>query len=213
MKEISIGANVECTDGMAGETTHLIVDPESNEVTHYVVKEEARPHAERLVPVDLEIESTPVLIKLSCTLAEFTDMAPFSYTEVYETEPRAFSESGSFSMAAADRTFVVDRTRVPEGELAVSLHSKVEAKDGVVGRVDGLLIDEETGEITHLLMRKGHAWGRKEVVVPLSIIDYENDGTVYLKVDKDEVSNLLSLPAAWGHDPSEAELEEALDSE
>ena len=95
----------------------------------------------------------------------------------------------------------------------MSLHSKVKATDGVVGRVDGLLAIEETGEITHLLMRKGHAWGQKEVVIPMDLIDHEHEETVYLKVDKDEVSNLLSLPAAWGHDPSEEELEEALEDD
>ena len=47
VKEITIGVPVECTDGPAGKTTNLIVDPKSLAVTHYVVKEAASPHAER----------------------------------------------------------------------------------------------------------------------------------------------------------------------
>ena len=207
MKEITIGAKVECTDGTAGETTHLIVDPESREVTHYVVKEKENPHAERLVPAYLEIESTPDLVKLSCTLAEFADMSPFSYTEAVQTLSTS-SGRGAYERRLATRTYLVDRTQVPQGELAVSLDSKVEAKDGVVGRVDGLLTHEETGEIAHLLMRKGHAWGQREVVIPVSLIDHEHEGTVYLKGDKDAVSDMLSLSAKWGHQPSEDELEE-----
>jgi hypothetical protein len=213
MREMTIGAKVECKDGTAGETTHLIVDPVTEAVTHYVVKEEARPHPERLVPVSLEIESSPELIKLDCTLAEFSDLAPFRYTTTYDTSLQAYEGAGFVETGHAMRTFVVDRVQVPEGELAVALDSKVEATDGVVGRVDGLLTSEETGVITHLLMRKGHAWGQKEVVIPRELIDYEHEGTVHLNVDKDKVSELLSLRAAWGRGPSEDELEEALDGE
>jgi hypothetical protein len=140
-------------------------------------------------------------------------MAPFRVTTTYDTGLQAYSGAGFVESGHPVRTFVVDRLQVPEGELAVSLHSKVEATDGVVGRVDGLLTQEGSGVITHLLMRKGHAWGQKEVVIPRSLIDHEHEGTVYLTVDKDEVSKLLSLPAAWGHGPSEDELEELLDDE
>jgi hypothetical protein len=72
------------------------------------------------------------------------------------------------------------------------------------------LTDEESGQITHLLMRKGHAWGQKEVVLPVSVVDAVEGDTVYLTIDKQTVSTMLSLPARWGHQPSEAELEDLL---
>ena len=213
MKEVVFGAKVECTDGEAGEVVNLLVDPVSRDVAHYVVKEKARPHTERLVPAYLEIESTPELIKLKCTLAELADMTAYRFNVAYQTNPSASMGSDPYGGGLANRTYVIERTVVPQGEQAFSMHSKVEAKDGTVGRVDGVLTDEETGEITHMLMRKGHAWGEKEVVIPVSLIDHSHEGTVYLKVNKDEALDQLTLSAAWGHGPSEDELEDLLDGE
>ncbi len=213
LKEIAIGAQVECTDGSAGKTTNLIVDPKSLAVTHYVVKERASPHAERLVPVDQVVDSTPDLLHLACTLDELSGMEAFRYTESRQADIPSYSGTAFVQTGHEVRTLTMDLTHVPRGELAVSLDSKVEAKDGVVGRVDGLLTGSDTGQITHLLMRKGHAWGQKEVVLPLSIIDDVEGDTVYLTVDKETVSTMLSLPAKWGHQPSEADLEDLLGGE
>ena len=208
MKEIILGTEVKCTDGKAGEITHLVVDPASKEVSYYVVKEEAKPHADRMVPAHFVVDSTPELITLSCTLDKFADMAPFAFEVAVQTMSTS-SGAGAYERRLASRTYIVDKKNVPEGEQDYSLHSKVEASDGTVGRVDGVLTAED-GEITHLLMRKGHAWGQKEVVIPVSLIDHGHGGTVFLKVTKDEVSEQLSLPAAWGHAPSEDELEDAV---
>ncbi len=213
MKEIVFGAKVECTDGEAGEVVNILVDPEDRDVAHYVVKEKARPHAERLVPAYLVIESTPELLKLNCTLAELADMTAYRFNVAYQTNPPSRAGSDPYGASLVNRTYIIERTVVPEGEQAFSLHSKVEAKDGTVGRVDGVLTDEETGEITHMLMRKGHAWGEKEVVIPVSLIEYSHEGTVYLKVDKDKALDQLTLSAAWGHGPSEDELEDLVDGE
>ena len=81
MKEVSIGAQVECTDGPAGQTTSLVVDPKSLMVTHYVVKEKESPHAERLVPAEQVLESSPELIRLACTSGEFSELEPFRFTD------------------------------------------------------------------------------------------------------------------------------------
>ncbi len=37
MTEFSIGANASCSDGPCGELTRLIVDPETQAVTHLVI--------------------------------------------------------------------------------------------------------------------------------------------------------------------------------
>jgi hypothetical protein len=47
----------------------------------------------------------------------------------------------------------------------------VRATDGRVGRVDEFLVDPESGNITHLCLRKDHLWGDKLVCIPVSEID------------------------------------------
>ena len=56
------------------------------------------------------------------------------------------------------------------GELAVRRGSRVRATDGDVGRVDEFLVDRETAHITHLVLREGHLWGQKDVLIPVSEI-------------------------------------------
>jgi hypothetical protein len=56
--------------------------------------------------------------------------------------------------------------RVPPGQLAVHRGTRVEATDGHVGQVAELLLDEDDGHITHLILQKGHLWARKRSHFP-----------------------------------------------
>ena len=68
----------------------------------------------------------------------------------------------------------------------------IEASDGKVGKLDELVLDPKSGEITHIQMREGHLWGKKDVAIPVADIDFSDDKTVYLKIDKNAVK---ALPA------------------
>ena len=80
--DIPLNANVECTDGLSGRSTYVIVNPIAQQVTHFVVKEKKRPHTERLVSLDKIEETTPNLIRLRCTKNELAKMEPFIGTYV-----------------------------------------------------------------------------------------------------------------------------------
>jgi sporulation protein YlmC with PRC-barrel domain len=70
----------------------------------------------------------------------------------------------------------------------------VNTDGGKVGTVDELVVDPDSGNITHLLMRKGHLWGKKDVAVPVSAIQVVGAVDVYLKIDKEAVSALPAVP-------------------
>jgi sporulation protein YlmC with PRC-barrel domain len=74
----------------------------------------------------------------------------------------------------------------------------VEATDGKVGRVDEFLINPKTDHITHLVLREGHPWGRKDVTIPVSQIDHYKENTVYLKLDKHGIEALPAIPVRRG---------------
>lgn len=208
MKEIPLNAKVECADGPAGQSIKVIVDPKSLQVTHFVVKEKARPHTKRLVPVDQVADTTAASVRLSCTVSELAEMQPFVVTEYRQVDiPRYQDVTTVGPQQYSDvMTTPVERELVPEGELAVREGVEVEATDGPVGRVDELLVDPETGQITHLVMREGHMWGQKEVLLPLSVIDRTEKETVYLSLDKETVSTMLSIPARWRSEVAGVEL-------
>ena len=70
---------------------------------------------------------------------------------------------------------------------------KVRASDGRAGEVDGLLINPETAEVTHMVLKEGHLWGKKDVAIPIPAIDRVEDGVVHLKLDKQTVRDLPDI--------------------
>ena len=58
------------------------------------------------------------------------------------------------------------------------------ATDGHVGEVDEFIVDPADRHITHLILRKGHFWGHKDVSIPVDQIDRIEADTIYLKLDK-----------------------------
>jgi uncharacterized protein YifN (PemK superfamily) len=70
----------------------------------------------------------------------------------------------------------------------------VEATDGYVGHVDEFVVNPENGHITHLVMREGHLWGKKDVILPLSAMGDTHDDTVFLKLDKHQIASLPIFP-------------------
>ena len=66
---------------------------------------------------------------------------------------------------------------------------RVHAVDGEIGRVQGFLADSGDDRVTHVLLREGHLWGRKEVAIPISAVTGVEDG-IRLNITKQQVENL-----------------------
>jgi uncharacterized protein YrrD len=69
----------------------------------------------------------------------------------------------------------------------------VDATDGRAGTVDELVVDSEGEVITHMLLRKGHLWGKKDVAVPITAIDDIYKDTVILNIDKKAIKELPTV--------------------
>jgi hypothetical protein len=91
-------------------------------------------------------------------------------------------------------TVPVEHMQIPLGELAVRRGTRVEATDGYVGKVDEFVVNPDNCHITHLVMREGHLWGKKEVIIPLSALGDTRKDTVFLKLDKHQVESLPTFP-------------------
>ncbi len=201
MIEIPISAPVECTDGKVGISTHVIIDPTSRKITHIVVSNEEAIGAQNwLVSMDVVSESTHDYIHLNCTKDELASMDPFDdlhYVEVSHDDAGYPADAYYLSPYVSPlRTDYVPVTveRIPQGELAIRRGALIEASDGYVGRVGEFLVDPESGEITHLILEEGHLWGKQEITIPLSAIDHSIENTIFLSLDKDEVSYLPTIP-------------------
>jgi len=203
MKEIPVGAHVECTDGPCGKSIAVILDRETRRVTHFAVEDESLRYApyQRLVPVDQLAETGPGLIHLKCTRDELDQMEPFIHTRyvAHQSEDYALYESGDglggpgewgTSSIAGEMSTKVEEEQVPEGEVAVHPGTHVHATDGPVGVVEELMVDPDSAQVTHIVLRKGHWWGKQEVQIPISAIERGEGDTVYLNLDKKAIGQL-----------------------
>jgi sporulation protein YlmC with PRC-barrel domain len=172
-----------------------------------VVREDSSPNAEYIVPVEVVAETIADTIQLSCSKAELKRMDPFTKTTFIEEKvPDTVLGygGGMYGMGSyfympyviPDRTVQVpvEQQQIPPGELAVRRGTRVEATDGYVGHVDEFVVNPENGHITHLVMREGHLWGQKDVIIPISAVGNVREETVFLKLDKHQVGALRTFP-------------------
>jgi sporulation protein YlmC with PRC-barrel domain len=202
--DIPLNAQVRCVDGECGHSTYVIINPVSRQVTHLVVKEKGFSTREHLVPIEWVTEATPDLVRLRCNREQLSNSEPFVETR-YLREPIPDYEhmTGSYyvhpyRVPEVVTTVSVQERRIPPGELAVHKGAHVEASDGRIGQVDEFLVDPQDCHITHLILREGHLWGQQDVTIPVSEIDHVEEDIVFLKLDKQSIEALPSIPVRRG---------------
>jgi sporulation protein YlmC with PRC-barrel domain len=206
--EIPLNAQVECTDGVYGRSVYVLINPVDEKVTHLVVREDLSPNTEYIVPVDVVSATIVDTIQLRCSKAELEKMDPFIKTTVIEKKVPVTDlgyHGAMYGWASPEyyTPFVTpeittqvseEHLQIPPGELAVHRGSRVEATDGYVGKVDEFVVNPENSHITHLVMREGHLWGKKDVMIPLSAMGDTREDTVFLKLDKSQIEALPTFP-------------------
>jgi sporulation protein YlmC with PRC-barrel domain len=216
-RRLDPGSAVHCADAQFGELADVVIDPTTRCVTHLVVQPHKRPDEARIVPVDWVIPDAPeTAIRLSVTVAAVDRLH-----RVHET---AYLRLGEFPVAdpdwdvgvedmlglpyfqgieaqpiEADPHVMVGYDRVPKGEVEIRRASAVAAADGSdLGCVDGFVVDG-AGHISHVVLERGHLWGRREVTIPIGAVARVENDVVTLRLTKGEVG---ALPAhrvhRWG---------------
>jgi sporulation protein YlmC with PRC-barrel domain len=211
--EFLLGAKASCSDGSCGEVRRTILDPVALTVTHLVIQPGHRGELGRLVPVELaDVMSGE--IKLRCTLAEFGRLDPAEETDIEEgadygggygsaASVQGYGNVGGMGVGGSvsgmgigqglgHRTPLVVSHSVPLGEAEVSRHEHVHALDGEIGQVEGFAVDPADHRVTHVLLREGHMWGRKEVAIPVSAVTAVDEG-IRLNITKKQVGDLPPL--------------------
>lgn len=198
--DIPINVEVLCAGKPCGRSTYLVINPVNERVTHLVVAEKAFPNIERLVPVDKILASSPNSIQLRCNQTDLSDMDTFEETDFIEAGKLEKSlpysvpyEVWPYAMYDA-MPMPFEHERIPAGEVAIRRGTSVKATDGDVGKVDEFLIDPENDVITHLVLREGHLWGKKDVTIPVSEINKIAEEAVYLNLDKKAIETLPTVP-------------------
>ncbi len=205
--QFTIGTGARCTDGVCGEVSRVVVDPVGQVVTHLVIEPKGRAGLARLVPVGL-VEAASPEVRLRCTLDAFGHLDPAEETQFvpgsvgyaaygpeqviawpyYGLNPGA-GLPGGVDLGVAGFSPAVTYDRVPLGEVEVRRGDRVEATDGSIGRIQGLVVDPHDHQVTHVLLQEGHLWGRRDVAIPIKAVSRVGD-TIRLRISKQEVQDL-----------------------
>lgn len=191
--EFTIGAQARCSDGPGGKVIRIVIDPATRTVTHLAIEPTDHWARARLVPLDL-VNPTGSEIGLRCTVAEFGQLD--AAEEVQMVDDIAPGDLGPVDLASplaeAQPMEVTVEDVVPPGETELRGGDYVQAVDGDIGQVQGVIIDRGDHRVTHVLLREGHLWGRKEVAIPASAVTDVTDGIV-LNLTKKQVGDLPPL--------------------
>ena len=200
MITLVIGNDALCSDGYRGEVRAVVIDPAARTVTHIVVEPEGRRGLARLVPLEL-VDVASGQIRLRCTEAEFMNLdaaeetlAEFALGQPVPVQllPPGWRGTGEpsadgGSILRIDEKETIDV--VPPGEVEEHGGDHVHATDGDTGQVRGFRIDPGTGALTHVLLREGHAWGRRDVAIPFDTVVGLDDG-IRLSITREQVRDL-----------------------
>jgi hypothetical protein len=207
--EFILGARASCSDGPCGEVIRTILDPAARTVTHLVIQPGHHAEDGRLVPVGF-VEPGAGEIRLRCSLAEFGRLDPAEDIEMVEgldygggygpDAVTGYGNVGSMGVGASasgrgigmglghNRPSVAS-DNVPEGKSEAARNEHVHAVDGEIGWLKGFAVDPADHGVTHILLREGHLWGRREVAIPVSAVASLDDG-IRLNITKKQVEEL-----------------------
>jgi len=188
--DLRLKAHVECTDGRIGRLENIVLNPDTKRVTYLVIRENDIPNTQRIIPEGLVREATPDTIFLSMDKEKFDRMKNFIEEEYLPSNIMLYMAEGAGWDLGTPAGVFVEHEAIPAGGIVVHKGAGVFATDGHVGQVDEFLVEQVTGRITHLILREGHLWGKKDVSVPINQVDHYEDGKAYLKIDKSAVNDL-----------------------
>ena len=203
MNELPLDAKVTCTDGHGGTSVAVTLNPESKVISNIIVEDDSV--QQRLVSLKTVAKSSHDELWLNCTEDELKEMPLFLVTEFVERAPQKsgdFEEGewedgvdvSAYTMTTEAYGMPVEVEHVPPGEVALHRGTELQATDGHIGKVEKLVVEPESGQITHIVLQKGHLWGKKDIIVPLSAVDRVDYDSVYLNVDKKAVEEFPTAP-------------------
>jgi hypothetical protein len=208
--EYTIGTKVACADGACGELSRVVIDPLARVLTHLVVEPTRGSGFGRLVPIELVADASPE-IRLGCTSAEFDGLPDAEETHFLTATDRQLDYAddevfswpyyglaagmggmGMAGMGVAGNPPFATYDRVPVGEVDLRRGEHVQAQDGSIGSVQGLVIDDEH-HVTHVLLQEGHLWGKKDVAIPIGAVTGVDAEGVHLNITRDQVHELPAV--------------------
>jgi uncharacterized protein YrrD len=221
--DLNIGTPVRCRDGECGRLHKVVVDPHTQRVTDLIVQKGLLLRKDRVLPIDVVDRATAEGVVLTIPSQDLPGYPEYKEARFTEAVSRAWSGGGSYSkddvrcwqgsylLACQNPVEPRVRKEVETGissELAaIERGTRVINTYGTVGSVDHVLVDPETGEITHMVVRRGIL--PYYPIVPVAEIEGISEEAVTIRLDEKELDQLVQYRKREARDV-EAEVRDRL---
>ena len=198
--DFDIGAQVHCQDGNCGRLAKVVVDPETQQVTNLIVEAGFLLKRARVFPIAVVETTTVEGIYLSIVSADLSNYP--EYREVEHERPASgaeapFTASGAIlpgGMALPEQSVPLVREKVREGLSSedltlVAQGTPLKNQEGVFGKVDHVIVDADSKEITGLVVRHGFVFPEL-LNLPVSLIEYVGEKSIFVSATNEELQKL-----------------------
>lgn len=215
MKELdfAIGARIHCKDGRAGVLRKVVVDPHSRRVIDLVAEKGLLQKKDRVLPISIVVKASAEDIYLTIQSTELpnypeyreTDFAvpasgweitsPFRRDEIRHWTNRYGVEGFGSPVIPMVRKHQVQG--IASNLEAIGRNTPIRNHEGVVGKVDHLLVVRDTQEVTHFVTQNGIL--RHQLVIPVEWVEDIDDDGIYIRgrrADLKELSRYTPRPPA-----------------
>jgi sporulation protein YlmC with PRC-barrel domain len=203
--EFHFGARVLGMDEIGlGELTRVVYDPETWRIDVLIAQSVRMGERELQVPLNVVETTDDETVQLSLSEDEFEDLDVYSWSHNVAPPPdRDFadvdeedelapgSESPPIGAATGIETIaftpiIEEDVFIPSGDGVIDRLTEVWATDGLVGSVRTVNVDDQTGNISRLLVRHGTIFTH-EIEVPVEYVETMRTDTIVLNVDRSAV--------------------------
>jgi uncharacterized protein YrrD len=198
-----VEAAVHTRDGEAGRVWRVAVEPKSRKVTHLVIHKGLLLGRNVVVPIEAVVRMQDGHVHLDLSNDELECLPDFQETDFLAPEegweyPLGYPPGGviwplSMPIAGASpypyMSNAVIKENIPEDDVSLAAGTDVECVDGHCGRIERVLVDDQTKEMTGFVIKRGFFFTR-DVEAPLDWIDHVENHAVYLKLTKKQVAEL-----------------------
>lgn len=200
--DVRIGATIHCRDGSTGVLHRVVLDPYTHQVADLVVERGLLRRRDRVVPVSVVEDATADHVYLTIDSQQLSQYPEYSEVE-YELPAPGWTlgsrhrreQIHEWSAYGIDTNYpLVPRIhcRVPRGipsDLAViGRKTPVRNKQGMVGRIDHLWVDQENWEITHLIVHRGIL--PHDLVIPMAWVEFVDNEGVFIQGNNEQLKAL-----------------------
>ncbi|OGO38732.1 MAG: hypothetical protein A2W35_21900 [Chloroflexi bacterium RBG_16_57_11] len=191
--EFKEGTSVMTADGkVAGRLRRVVIDPETNQVTHIVIQSGLIDRIDRVVDVQRIGSASRENVTLLCIADDLELMPPFNITQYTPVDSQVVPlVPMSFANPLPAPPMIVETNRsIPEDLIALKEGAPVfSVDDEHVGNVKRVITDPEDGQITRLIVAKGLIL-KENKSIPIAWVDVLGEDKVSLIVDSQQIKDL-----------------------